>query len=298
MAPKVMTLSDFPSNKFKENSYDRGVLTVNLSSWMKFDSLIKEISKSINYYIWRGQRWEDSLLKSSFDRLFDNNNRENLLHDHLQNFKKAMRGRRGQNPPELDKDNCWALGQHYRLYTPLLDWTESPFVAAYFAFFKQSKKILNEELLNEIKTELKQELFKNLQKELSKHEQTENRVVYGLSRDLVRWGYAEPGKETPDPEKMFVRFVEPESDENPRLISQRGILTYSIDGKDVKEWVKQCYSKPTENRIILFCITIPDKDREEFLRFLNKMNINDLTLFPDLIGATQYCNCMLTIDDY
>ena len=68
--------------------------------------------------------------------------------------------------------------------------------------------------------------------------------------------------------------------------------------KDVKEFVKQCYSKSKEDRIILFCITIPDKDREELLRFLNKMNINNLTLFPDLIGAAQYCNCMLTIDDY
>jgi len=39
-------------------------------------------------------------------------------------------------------------------------------------------------------------------------------------------------------------------------------------------------------------------DRNDFLRFLNRMNINYLSLFPDLDGAAKHCNMRLEIDNY
>ena len=50
--------------------------------------------------------------------------------------------------------------------------------------------------------------------------------------------------------------------------------------------------------MIKILITESPEDRSSFLRFLNRMNINYLSLFPDLEGAAKYCNMQLEIDNY
>jgi len=99
-------------------------------------------------FVYRGQANYDWPLRSSLNRLQQRfPNRKNMTgqppcfscppltdKQHLDAFKRALRGRRGQNPKSLNDDGYWALGQHHGLATPLPDFTRSPFVALFFAF--------------------------------------------------------------------------------------------------------------------------------------------------------------------
>lgn len=255
-----------------------------LSSWLYFNDFIHErfaderILDSPSY-VFRGHRSTAWRLVSTLDRLIGESGSDDDRADHLRRFQQAARGRRGPNPPLLEDENdWWALGQHFGLATPLLDWTTSPFVAAYFAFIEDGQ---------------------------SKPDQTEHRVVFALHEPLVAAkSHQVVGIKTAarkrHPEYRFtsaIEFIRPQSDENPRLINQGGLFTRCPDGDDIESWARRNFTSENDG-YILMKILIPNRDREVCLRDLNRMNINHLSLFPDLFGASQYCNLHRRIKNY
>lgn len=276
-------------------AWNSGILNIDLDCWNNFHDVSARLLEHGDF-IWRGQKnnWK---LKSKFDRTVKSNRKAKL--DELEkSFRRAIRGRRGNNPPQLKKiKDLWSLGQHYGLATPLLDWTESPFVAAYFAFREESTSII----MNAAVTLMSKGQDKNSPAQKTASEIAPSRFIYALSKDIGRWGPAESKASTPI--DRFITFVEPSSiDENPRLLSQRGLFTIPMSDKiDIENTVEQCYAADPEkgkDRIIFVKIKIRDIERENCLRNLNTMNINHATLFPDLIGAAEYCNVKLGIENY
>ncbi|RZJ99423.1 MAG: FRG domain-containing protein, partial [Flavobacterium sp.] len=195
-------------------------------------------------YVFRGQANATWLLEPTLSRvlkLIKEENMNELIRTHLHNFRLDIRGRRGNNPRPLSDNDLWALGQHYGLYTPLLDWTKSPWVALYFSLVYPEEKDGNK------------------------------RVLWALhTPDIENINIALTSKSK---DKSFrVELIEPTIDDNSRLVNQNGLFTKVNYENDIEKWVSE--GPDVGNWITLYKIIFPDSLRQRLLLSLNLMNIN------------------------
>ncbi|MCZ6689595.1 MAG: FRG domain-containing protein [Planctomycetota bacterium] len=265
-------------------SDDDKILHVQMTGWRSLLRLFTAIHGQLSDFVWRGQRSARESLLSVLDRgipdfkVFGDLTQpltEMYRTDRLEKFKDAALGLRGSNPRDLHDVEWWALGRHYGLESPLLDWTRSPMIALFFAFLKETKRKADED-------------------------KPPPRGVFGLnSRWFPKW----PDREAKTrKDKLLVQtdkltIVTPRTDENRNLVSQAGLFTLAPVGVSVEELVAKVvppksylpYQQPG-----LIMMEIPDGARDEAregcLTALSKMNITTLALFPDLYGAAEYCN--------
>ncbi len=257
----------------------KGYRETTLDSWREFTGVIETKHHDCPALIYRGQADATWPVKSSMDRweerfptyLGGRFGCPPVTREvHLVAFQHAVKGRRGSNPPELSEDEWWVLGQHHGLKTPMLDWTMSPFVALFFAF--EEKCIDGNE--------------------------PESRAVFVLSSSCI---LQEHSKEAPAPLPYT-----PLKETSPRLVNQAGLLLRMPEECDLQEYVQTHFENEnsagtpipmgSHARCILEKIVIPNTDRTDCLKLLNKMNINRSSLFPDLDGAAQYVNAMWELD--
>jgi hypothetical protein len=257
----------------------KGVQEVELASWREFYPFVNEKLRKPQDYIFRGQRMSFWKLESSLDRsLRDMGKRANaarVASHHLAEFHLAIRGRRGVNPKELreeeEEGELWALGQHYGLWTPLLDWTESPFVALYFAFEEPNPT------------------------------QKGARAVFALSLPLVQSMSTSIGQkqQVGSPARAdILQIITPMTDENARLVSQGGLFTRGTFGVDIERWVRKYFTGGGSAALVKIVVPEEKGDRFEILRALNRMNINHRSLFPDISGSAEFCNMRLSVEGY
>lgn len=128
-------------------------------------------------------------------------------------------------------------------------------------------------------------------------EENPYRVVYVLNKSFILEHQGETG----------IRLWEPRKDSYGRLVNQAGLFTFSpydatIENKLVNVLAddeafedEEFRSASEEDQPDLLAryickIYIRNEGRDACLRHLRRMNVHHASLFPDLIGASDYCN--------
>ncbi len=287
-----------------------GVVTVKVSSWVRFTEHLHEQMMKYPTYIWRGERRSDWTLVATLYRPIETPRDESYQYRigrHRRAFLYSIRGRRGPNPPKMENENDqWAMGQAHGLVTPLLDWTMSPFVAAYFAFWDvgsdqteyRAVYALARSIVSGTWSDREMEYYKAKFEKEKEEKEKKKGIMSTVLRDYEEeqselFREREARKEA-NPE---MEFVQPFTDDNARLVNQSGLFSKTPKGEDVESFVRAMFKGDT-NGFTLVKFLIPDSERVTSLIALNRMNINHLTLFPDLYGASVYCNLSLEIPNY
>lgn len=157
-----------------------------------------------------------------------------------------------QNPQEYGA--FLNLGQHHGFPTPLLDWTFSPYAAAFFAFRNVPKKATKNESVR---------VFVFDQKKW-------NRVP----TQLVNLFNAFP----------FFSIMELLAIDNDRAIPQQAATTITnID--DIELYIQQ--KKNLDKEEYLTAIDIPWSERDKVIKELYYMGITAGSMFPGLDGACE-----------
>ncbi|RQR87058.1 FRG domain-containing protein [Burkholderia sp. Bp9012] len=175
------------------------------------------------------------------------------LHRHLSARTRHLFDRR--NPEE--NGAFFHMIQHHGYPTPLLDWSYSPFVAAFFAY----RGIRNSEA--------------------AKAKDNERVRIFQFDRERWSKDFNQVQKLTPAmPHFSVLEFV---AIENERMIPQQA-LSGLTNVDDVESYIR---SKESADRCYMKVIDIPIKDRPRIMRELSIMGITSGSLFPGLDGTCE-----------
>lgn len=238
---------------------------LDIDDWEQLRTFLEEPAAGGAMCYWRGQRDPEWPLAASLERTIlswcgdpvDPETYRALARRHLEVFKVAASGIRGASPKDLSEEQWWALGRHYGLETPLLDWTEKPYIALFFAL-RGGGPVAQREPPS------RSECF----------------AMYRLTHT------AELASED-------LRVVKTPIDELGRMQQQRGVFTWNQSTRffDLGKLLDD-----TGRGALLTQARVSARLIPRALRDLELHGIDHRQLFPDMYGAARHANVLLATD--
>lgn len=227
------------------------------TNWENFKKYISKLGNK--KFLYRGQK-EAWRLRTSFHRTGRNDVQRfisediQILHKHLSARTKHVFNLENGN----ENGAFFNLVQHHGYPTPLLDWTYSPYVAAYFAYQNVTREDVNSATSkNKVRIFLfDQEAWK-----------TDYKQHLHLSTANLHLSIGE-----------FMAI------ENERMIPQQAASTVTnID--DIESYITVC--EQARNKTFLQAFDLPLSERDKVLHELRYMGITAGSMFPGLDGACE-----------
>ncbi|HMS55397.1 MAG TPA: FRG domain-containing protein [Fimbriimonadaceae bacterium] len=274
-------------SEFEVRGNNAGVIEVKCSSWLGFMSFIDEKQPAAHGLVYRGQMDSEWPIESTLLRA----TKADLKHNHTDWVEQAVErvasdwaSMRGgmimqsyaahlgvQQQQSLTDQQAWMIGRHQGLLTPFVDWSRSPYVAAFFATVEVVERLLERE--------------------------DRECVVYGISSWLFPFQLSKNSADNGNLARHALK-VDAAIYGNRRAIAQQAIATYLFPEIDIQAFVEETNSNRAHDRESLYRITIPYKAAQQALIHLNRMNVNYLSLFPDDFGLAKHANLNLYSPSY
>jgi hypothetical protein len=283
-----------------DNPFHHFIAVDPVESWDSFLRWIEELGSD---WIYRGQHDASWTFETSLDRgvvRVDSDalwhiDRKNAMTPLVYRFQQYAHTFLTHLPSSDDLSSWYALMQHHCAPTPLLDWTESPFVAMYFAVEEKAEEkrhaqgfcsavwAINSEWLDKKSQEVLK--TKSVPFPLGDPSPTE---VAQYKNHLLKGTVAAP---------CVLRIDPPIS--NARLFAQRGFfLCKLIDEATIAQLLMSMMMHPVHTkRPVIRKLEIGSGFRIEFLKRLRAMNIHRASLFPGLDGLGYSLKVDLELHD-
>ena len=228
-----------------------------MNNWSDFQRFVSKLEPFTTIY--RGQR-EQKRLRTAFHRTGRSDTARFLRVDIYRYLHRTLRTQHVFDLGKPDELGAFVnLAQHHGYPTPLLDWTYSPYVAAFFAY----RRIKNSEAA----------LFPG-------------RKVRIFAFDYRRWSTLLQIARLEGATRPHLSILQCVPIENDRVVAQQAVTTVTnID--DIESYIQHVQTLRFGGEKILVAIDLPWGLRREVMAQLALMGITAGSLFPGIDGTCE-----------